>query len=85
MIKNSFRKNINSIRSDNGGEYIKRDFQQYFESEGIQMEHSIPYTPQYNGVAERKNILLKEMATYLLQDKNITPLWAEAVNCASYL
>ena len=45
MIENSFRKNIKSIRSDNGGEYIKRDFRQYCESEGIQMEHLVPYTP----------------------------------------
>ena len=45
LIKNSFRKNIKSIRSDNGGEYIKRVFQDYCDSDGIQMEHSIPYTP----------------------------------------
>ena len=50
------------------------------------MEHSFSYTPQQNGVAERKNRSLKEMATYLLQAKNLPPsLWAEAVNCASYI
>ena len=55
MVENIFRKNIKSIILDNGGEYIKRDFQQYCELEGIWMEHSVPYTPQQNGVAERKN------------------------------
>ena len=50
------------------------------------MEHSVPYTPQHNGVAERKNRSLKEMATCLLQYKNIPPsLWEEAVNYASYI
>ena len=47
------------------------------------MEHSVPYTPQHNGVAERKNRSLKEMETCLLQAKNIPPLWAEVVNCDS--
>ena len=55
LIENSFRKKIKSIRLDNGGEYIKIYFYHYCESEAIQMEHSIPYTPQQNGVAERKN------------------------------
>ena len=50
------------------------------------MEHSLPYTPQQNGVAERKNRSLKEMATCLLHGKHLPPsLWAEAVNCSLYL
>ena len=63
MIENSFMKKTKSIRSDKGGEYIKREFQHYCESEGIRMEHLVPYTQQQNGVAERKNISLKEMKT----------------------
>ena len=50
------------------------------------MEHLVPYTPQQNGMAERKHRSLKEMETYLLQAKNIPPsLWAEAANYASYI
>ena len=50
------------------------------------MEHSVPYTPQQNGVAERKNRSLKEMETCLLHAKHLLPsLWDEVVNCASYL
>ena len=50
------------------------------------MEHSVPYTPQQNGVAERKIRSLKEMETYLLQAKNLSPsLWDQAVNYASYI
>ena len=86
MVENNFNKNIKSIRSDGGGEYVKRDFQNFCESEGIQMEHSVPYTPQQNGVAKRKNRSLKEKATCLLHAKHIPPsLWVEAVNCALYL
>ena len=54
LIENSVRKNIKSIRSDNGGEYIKIYFHHYCDIDGIRMEHSYPYMPQQNGVAERK-------------------------------
>ena len=47
------------------------------------MQHSIPYTPQQNGVAERKNRSLKEMATCMMEAKNFPPkYWDEAINCA---
>ena len=46
LVENRFKKKIKSIRSDNGDEYIKGYFYQFCESEGILMEHSIPYTPQ---------------------------------------
>ena len=50
------------------------------------MEHSVPYTPQQNGVAKRKNRSLKEMETCLLHAKNPPPsLWVEDVYYASYL
>ena len=35
MVENNFNKNIKSIRSDVGGEYVKRDFQNFCESKGI--------------------------------------------------
>ena len=53
---------------------------------GIQMQHSDPYTPQQNGVAERKNRALKEMATCMIEDKYLSPkLWDEASNFDEYI
>ena len=50
------------------------------------MHHSIPCTPQQNGVDERKSRSLKEMATCMLESKTFPQkFWAEAINCASYI
>ena len=50
------------------------------------MKHSISYTPQQNGVAERKNTSLKEMATCMLESKTLPPNFlVEAIKCASYI
>ena len=50
------------------------------------MQHTIPYTPQQNGVVERKNRTLKEMANYMIQSKGlILKYWVEAINYANYI
>ena len=50
------------------------------------MQHSIPYLPQQNGVAERKNRSLKEMETCMMEAKTLPPnFWAEAINYAAYI
>eukprot|EP00253_Pinus_taeda_P036051 PITA_36051 len=62
---------ILKLRSDNGGEYVNNKFINFCIEHGIQMQHNVPYTPQQNGVAERKNHTLKEMANYVKFAKNI--------------
>jgi hypothetical protein len=50
------------------------------------MQHIVPYTPQQNGVAKRKNHNLKEMANCMIQYKGISlKYWAEAINCENYI
>ena len=52
----------------------------------VNMQDSIPYTPQQNGVAERKNRSLKEMAICMMEAKTLPPnFWAKAIKCASYI
>eukprot|EP00253_Pinus_taeda_P007436 PITA_07436 len=57
---------ILKLRSDNGGEYVNNDFINFCTENGIQMQHIVSYTPQQNGVVERKNRTLKEMANYVI-------------------
>jgi hypothetical protein len=50
------------------------------------MQHSVPYTPQQNGVAKRKNRTLKEMTNCMIQSKGLSlKYWAEAINCENYI
>lgn len=85
-VKNKFNQKPKVIRSDRGGEYMSERLLSFLKSEGIQTEHTAPYTPEQNGVAERKNRSLIEMARCLLTDANLPYfLWAEAVNTANYI
>ena len=54
LVENQSGHNIKILRNDNGKEYFNKNMQHLCEECGIQMQHSTPYTPQQNGVAERK-------------------------------
>ena len=50
------------------------------------MEHLVPYTPQQNGVAERKNKSLKEMSTCMIEVRDLNPkLWDESISCVAHI
>jgi transposase InsO family protein len=77
---------IQRLRIDNGGKYVNSNFTNYCTTQGIQMQHNVPYTPQQNGVAERKNRTLKEMANCMIQSNRLSlKYWAEDINCANYI
>jgi hypothetical protein len=83
--QNEFGLRIKKIRSDNGTEFKNSQIEGFLEEEGIKHEFSSPYTPQQNGVVERKNRKLLDMARTML-DEYKTPdrFWAEAINTACY-
>ena len=74
------------MRSDNGREYVSNELLHIFSQIGIQIHHSVPYTPQHNGVAERKNRFLKEITTCMLESKKLAEnLWDEAMHAATHI
>jgi hypothetical protein len=83
--QNEFGLRIKKIRSDNGTEFKNSQIEGFLEEEGIKHEFSSPYTPQQNGVVERKNRTLLDKARTML-DEYKTPdrFWAEAINTACY-
>jgi transposase InsO family protein len=85
MAQNEFGLRIKKIRSGNGMEFKNSQIEGFLEEEGIKHEFSSPYTPQQNGVVERKNRTLLGMArTMLYEYKTSDRFWAEAVNTACY-
>jgi hypothetical protein len=83
--QNEFGLRIKKIRSDNGTEFKNSQIEGFLEEEGIKHEFSSPYTPQQNGVVERKNRTLLDMARTMLDEyKTLDRFWAEAINTACY-
>ena len=74
------------LRSDHGKEFENSMFADFCNSEGIAHEFSAPITPQQNGIVERKNRTLQEMARVMMLAQNIpTYFWAEALNTACHI
>ncbi|GJY86261.1 putative ribonuclease H-like domain-containing protein [Tanacetum coccineum] len=79
-IENQINHRVKIIRCDNGTEFKNKEMNQFCEMKGIKREFSVARTPQQNGVAERKNRTLIEVARTMLADSKLpTTFWAKAV------
>ncbi|KAG6523912.1 hypothetical protein ZIOFF_013800 [Zingiber officinale] len=77
---------IKTLRSDRGKEYTSKEFHNFCEDEGVERQLTVRYTPQQNGVTERKNQTIVEMAKSMMHEKGLPKIfWAEAVYTAVYL
>ncbi|WVZ58113.1 hypothetical protein U9M48_008419 [Paspalum notatum var. saurae] len=65
-LRNESHKAMRAIRSDNGGEFRNSRFENFCHDLGLEHQLSSPYTPPQNGVVERKNRTLVEMARTML-------------------
>ena len=70
-LKNEKGVPIVKIRSDHGKEFENARFESFCEKNGIKSEFPAPKTPQQNGVVERKNWVIQEMARVMLLNKQI--------------
>ena len=85
LVENLTGKWIKTLRSDNGGEYIDKDFTRFCAKEGIKREWTTPYNLEQNGVAERKNRIIFEATRAMLYDQDMPKfLWVEACNTTIY-
>jgi hypothetical protein len=86
LIKNQHEACIKVLRLDNGTEYVNQDFEQFLALHGIEHQTTCVKTLEQNGVAERKNRQLLEVARSIMFTMNIPKfLWGEAIKTATYL
>jgi transposase InsO family protein len=68
LVENKTNLKIKCLRSDRGGEFISNEFEEFCELHGIKRHFSAARTPQHNGVVERKNQTIQEMARTMLNE-----------------
>nr|GEU30721.1 retrovirus-related Pol polyprotein from transposon TNT 1-94 [Tanacetum cinerariifolium] len=73
------------LRTDNGTEFRNHELESFCDEKGIFQNFSSPYTPEQNGVAERKNRTLIEATRTMLNGSVLSKqIWTEAVKIACY-
>lgn len=85
-VEKESEKNIKVLRSDRGGEFVSKQFDDYCKSAGITRHLTAPYSPQQNGVVERRNRTIVAMARSFLKERQVpADLWGEAVRHSVYV
>ena len=86
LVENETGQKLKCLRTDNGGEYVSKAFQDFCDGKGIKRELTAPYNPPQNGVAERMNRTIQEKVRSMLSNAELpNGFWAEAVATAVHL
>ena len=86
QVENLSEGRIKILRSDNGGEYTFTEFNDFCKKARIKRELTVPYKPQQNGVAERKNETIVEATKAMIHDQSLPMLlWEEASRTVAYV
>ena len=74
---------VKCLRTDNGLEFLSKDFELFCQSKGIKRHRTVPLNPQQSGVAERANRTIMERVRCMLFTSGMEKrFWAEAVATA---
>jgi transposase InsO family protein len=84
-IHNKFETTTKKVRSDNGSEFKNTRIDELCDEYGIRHQFLAKYTPQSNGLVERKNRTLIDMARSMLSEYDVShSFWVEAINMACF-
>jgi transposase InsO family protein len=94
-VGNQYDAKIKVVRFDRGGEYYGRHtpygqvpspFVKFLQENGIVAQYKLPYEPQHNGIAERRNHILMDMVHSMLSNSTLSlSLWMEALKTATHI
>ena len=80
------KRSIKVLQSDRGGEYLSGEFLDYLKENGIVSQWTPTYTPQLNGVSERRNRTLLDMVRSMMSYADLPVfLWGYALETSTYL
>ena len=86
MIENKYSQLTKYLWFNNGKKLVNEELRRWPAGKGIIIKTTAPYSPSQNGVAERFNHTLLELAHAMLFEKNLPIfLWDKAVAHAAYL
>lgn len=86
FIQNETRNKLKCLKSDNGGEYCSKAFDNYCSKYGIRIENTVPETLHENGASERMNMTIMERSRYMrLHARVPLQFWEYVVDTVVYL
>ncbi|KAJ9566454.1 hypothetical protein OSB04_002420 [Centaurea solstitialis] len=85
-VQNQLDRKIKFLRSDRGGEYLSQEFGNHLAECGIISQLTPPYTPQMNGVSERRNRTLLDMVRSMMYRSTLlVSFWGDALETATHI
>ena len=85
-VQNQLSKSIKALRTDQGGENLSQDFDDYLKDCGIVSQLTPPRTPQWNGVSKRRNRILLDMVQSMMSKSNLPiSFWRYALETAAFI
>ena len=85
-VQNQLGKNIKTLRSDRGGEYLSQNFDDHRKDCGIVSQLTPPRTPQWNGESERRNRTLSYMVRSMMSRTDLPiSFWGYALETVAFL
>ena len=86
MVENESGLKVKKLHTNRGGEFLSKEFDTYLHENGIKRQLTTAHTLQQNGVVERRNRTVMEMARCMALGKGLPKsFWVEAVNTAVYI
>ncbi|KAI4303074.1 hypothetical protein MLD38_038749 [Melastoma candidum] len=85
-ISTQFSASGRALQCDGGGEFVNDSMRTFLSDRGILLRIACPYTPQQNGISERRHQHLANLSrTILVQSGLPTKFWADAVSTANFV
>lgn len=86
LVEKEAKTAIRGLRTDRGGEFTSEKFNQFCRDHGIKRQLTAAYSPQQNGIAERRNRTIMNMVRCLLSEKELPrTFWPDAARWTTYI